>query len=1333
MEGFPRWLLVVLATVLLALLAASTWFYHSQARDYHQRAVIELSTIARFKADEIVNWRKERFSDAAVLSESPFLARAITSFLAEPKSGHAEQLSAYFHTLATRYHYNNVMLVDMAGKVRLGLSSHENIHQALETNTAEAFRTGVPVFADLHIDEQRKTPHVSVIAPVFTGKGAGRKPTGAIILVIDASRFLYPLLQSWPAPSKTSETLLVRREGAEVLYLNDLRHKTDSALKLRISLNRTDVPAVMAVLGKQGVVKGRDYRGVEVMSVLLHVPDSPWFMVAKVDTEELFAIGRYHTILFVALILALMACLVTIGLVAWQNRGKAHYLALYRAGQETRLNEERLKSLVKILQQNCETVQEFLDFALAEAIAITGSRIGYIYFYNEELQEFVLNTWSKAVMNECTVMAPKTMYQLDSTGIWGEAVRQRRPILVNDFQASHPLKKGYPEGHARLDRFLTVPVIVRGRIVAVVGVANKADEYDEMDIVQLTLLMEAVWQVTERIRTEETLRRSELIVRYSRDIIIQVRRDDGRILDANAAAAAAYGFTLEEFLSLRIMDLRVGDTEEVIAAQLEKADKGGCLFEAVHRRKDGSTFPVEVSAQGITIDGKRLLISVVRDSTDRKQAEEALRETNRQLEMATCLANDMAVQADMANRAKGEFLANMSHEIRTPMNGIIGMTGLLLDSELNDEQQRYAEIVRSSGESLLALINDILDFSKIEAGKLALETLDFDLLALLDDLAAILAVRAHDKGLEFICAAAPDVPAYLRGDPGRLRQIITNLADNALKFTHQGEIVVRASLVSETDDQAVLCFSIRDTGIGIPADKQELMFQKFTQADASTTRRYGGTGLGLAISKELAERMGGEIGVISPSTPLPSASLRVDSAGRGDEEGCGSEFWFTVRLGKQAGRPQPENPPFADIGGTHVLVVDDNATNREILMAQFTAWGLWAEVAPDGPTALRAIYRALDENDPFNLVVIDMQMPGMDGETLGRTITEDERLAGIRMVMMTSLGTRGDARRYQEIGFAAYATKPIRSRDLKAVLSLVLTDRAGAAARRSIVTRHMAREALSLFAGCKARILLAEDNITNQQVALGILRKLGLSADAVANGVEAVKALETIPYDLVLMDVQMPEMDGIEATRLIRNSQSAVPDHGIPIIAMTAHAMQGDRERCLAAGMDDYVAKPVNSRALTEALDKWLPKDTAPASGQTPVRSEGSASVPVQKPEAPVFDRSGMMERLMDDEELARLVIEGFLEDIPCQIAALQEYLETGNVSAAERQVHTIRGASANVGGEALREVAFEMEKAAKTGDVSVIRACMVDLEREFNRLKQAMREEQQASGSGRI
>jgi len=575
-----------------------------------------------------------------------------------------------------------------------------------------------------------------------------------------------------------------------------------------------------------------------------------------------------------------------------------------------------------------------------------------------------------------------------------------------------------------------------------------------------------------------------------------------------------------------------------------------------------------------------------RDITERKRAEDSIRrakedteEANRQLEQAIEHASRMAKEAEIANKAKSEFLANMSHEIRTPMNGVIGMTGLLLESDLTAEHYEYAQTIRTSADSLLSIINDVLDFSKIEAGHMDLEILDFDLRTTVEDVTDMLAVRAHDKGLELSCLVYPDVPALVCGDPGRLRQILINLTGNAIKFTEQGEVFIRVTREQETDRDVTVRFSVTDTGIGIPEDHENFLFKSFTQADASITRKYGGTGLGLAISKQLAELMGGRMGVES-------------------EEGAGSTFWFTLVLGKQPEDRKTEVVIPEDIRGQRILIVDDHATNRLVLRELLRSWDCRFEEAENGEQALERLREALAETDPFRIALVDMQMPVMNGATLGGKIKADPDLNPTRLVMLTSAGMRGDASRLKAIGFSAYLNKPVKKSHLYDCLVTVLGIPSTPSRERStpIITRYGLEEAKKR----RVRILVAEDNVVNQKVALHILQKLGYRADAVADGREAVMALETIPYDLVLMDVQMPQMDGFEATGVIRDPASRVRNHHIPVIAMTAHAMKGDREKCLEAGMDDYVSKPVTALALNEILEKYLQSETVstvPATG----------------------------------------------------------------------------------------------------------------------------------------
>ncbi len=743
----------------------------------------------------------------------------------------------------------------------------------------------------------------------------------------------------------------------------------------------------------------------------------------------------------------------------------------------------------------------------------------------------------------------------------------------------------------------------------------------------------------------------ETLIRNSPVAVVILDREE-RVASCNPAFERLFGYECSEVTGRSLDALIVADNGErkSATALTQRAMSGETVHEvARRRRKDGTLVDVELFGLPVTVGGERVgVVGMYHDISEMARARRV---------------------AEDADRAKSEFLANMSHEIRTPMNGVMGMLELALDTELTAEQRDFLKAAHESAEALLTLLNDILDFSKIEAGHLELEEIGFNLRSMFEGVVDTFAGRAQAKGLEIACDIDEDSPTFVRGDPGRLRQVLVNLIGNAVKFTEAGEIVVRLEPAAQADRHQVLRFTVTDTGIGIPPDRLPALFTRFTQIDGSATRKHGGTGLGLAISRELVVRMGGQIHVES-------------------KPGKGSTFWFTLPLLPE---PAPARPPLAapfELVGLGVLVVDDNVTSRVILSRNLQEFGCLPEAAASGPEALDALRAAAEAGTPLKVVFLDIQMPGMDGEETLRAIKADPLTREARVIVLTSVGKRGDASRLQALGCTGYLVKPVRRTQLLETLTAVLGQAKLPAGRGTgrLVTRHTLAELKDV------RILLAEDNPINSKLAVALLARAGFTVDAVDSGSAAVDSFQHMHYDLILMDVQMPEMDGFEATRRIRAFEGG-QSHA-PIIALTAHAMKGDRERCLEAGMDDYVAKPLQPQELYAAIERWAKPRTHASELETPT------SLPTGATEGPMDWDKGLW-YCGGDPALFTELITQFVGNLGDELGQMTAAIEGGDGARFTRLAHGLKGIAATFGADPLADVARQLEELGQAGSLS--------------------------------
>jgi len=857
-------------------------------------------------------------------------------------------------------------------------------------------------------------------------------------------------------------------------------------------------------------------------------------------------------------------------------------------------------------------------------------------------------------------------------GLPGRVWESRQPAWIPDVVKDGNFPRAKIAAGDGLHGALGFPIVMGTRVLGVMEFFSQ--EIQEPDDALLTLLASVgsqIGQFIERKRAEEEL---DKFFAMSLDMLC-IAGTDGYFKRVNPAWEKTLGFTPDELLARPYVEFIHPDDRAGTAERAGGLAKGENVlsFENRYVCKDGTYKWLFWNA---AVDPyEQRIYAMARDMTERRRAEEALEENATRLSVLVTELERARLRAEDAARVKSDFLANMSHEIRTPMNAVMGMTDLTLATELSSEQRSYLSTVKVSARALLDLVDDILDLSKIEAGKLELDRIEIDVRETVEDAIKVLAVRAGEKGLELACRLSPAVPPVLLGDPGRLRQVVVNLVGNAIKFTERGEVVLDAEVASQDEDEVHIRFSVRDTGIGVPADKQDQIFSPFTQADTSTTRRFGGSGLGLAIAAQLVEMMGGRLAMTS-------------------EVGRGSTFFFTARFQRvhKAALPPAPRPAWVDLSGLPVLIVDDNATNRQILSEMLTNWRMRPTVTAGGEDALALLRSAHASGRPFRLILSDGQMPDMDGFMLAESVKGNPELASVPMILLTSAGRPGDGARCRKIGIAGFLNKPVKQSELLDTIAAVV---GGDAAVRApaVVDAPAGRGAARPL-----RILLAEDNPVNQLVAARILESRGHAVVVAHNGREAVDALEpgaNAPFDVVLMDVQMPEMDGLDATAAIRAREAASGGH-VPIVAMTAHAMEGDRERCLAAGMDGYVTKPVEADRLVEAVES--------AAG--------------------AFDPRRAAMRLGGDRRLLVEMLELFLADCPALVSTVGKAIDASDGAALRSAAHALKGSVANFAAPRPLEAARRLEKMGIDGNLSGAAAALRELEDALDEfLKEARKE----------
>ena len=1327
--GLTRTILSWFLVLALIPLSVVCWLgYQESARALHAGAVRSLREVTAEQSRFINSWFDFRFKDLRVQAESQqnsdFIKALGTAFRSSGK-GLDDYVGSYpwatlvearksdlVELMQVYGYYYDLYLIDLEGNILFSVKQEADLGANLLTGpyrsslfaniVRQTLDTGEALFSDF----ERYPPSDNVVAGFLSAplldEGGDKVGVFAVQLKVDTIARL------------TTDTALTHTSQVSYLVGSDLLLRTsidspDDTLALKVDTEQSRLwlaehVGAEAVLN-HGLEQAFDYTGPEGKPVIgvhhsLRIGQVKWGLIAEIDEAQALAPARWIAqltiiILLLVFLLVLVAAALVSRRITRPLKSLVDNVEQAAAGELENpvevIAQDEIGQLAKAFNFMLVARQAFENELQTTALQMQGT------LAELEEQRFALD--QHAIVAITDPAGTITFVNEKFTAISGysqeELMGQNHRILNS--------------GHHPKDFFLGLyATLARGEVWhdEICNRAKNGQLYWVDSTILPLLDTEGKPKSYIAIRSDITQRKLAEFNSENSLAIVEATleaTDNGVVVINEHDKALHHNQRLLTLLGLSSEQVFFGDVRsmlELVANELLDGDvfrkvvegiqgTGGLFSAGAITFKDGRI--VEYSSRELALPGgAQGQVWSFSDITAQTRVAEEL--------------NHAKEVAEAATQAKGDFLANMSHEIRTPMNGVLGMLNLLSSSELNVKQRHQVRLARSSGEALLTLINDILDFSKIEAGKLEVESIDFDLRQLLGELAESMALQAQGKGLEVVLDVAQIEHSRVKGDPTRIRQLVTNLVGNAMKFTSAGEVVIRAALKAGEKGEMLLSASVSDTGMGIPDEKIKHLFDSFSQVDASTTRNFGGTGLGLAIVKSLCELMGGKISVSS-------------------ELGSGSCFAFTLCLGvsEQAALVRPT----VDLHGVRILIVDDNATNREVLEQQLSLWGAYVTEADGAVSALRI----LDEQaaEPFPVAIVDMQMPDMDGADLGRAIRADSRFSATQLVMMTSMSEPGDAQFFADLGFVAYFPKPTTTSDLFDALAVVMGGGEALLAATPLVTHNYLqsltrkqpqKDSPHHFQRGEARLLLVEDNVINQHVAQGLLEDMGYFSDIADNGAMAIEMLQQAddasPYDLVLMDCQMPVLDGYGATAKIRQGEAGDRYRGISIIAMTANVMAGDRAKCLEAGMNDYIAKPVDPEVLENSLSHYLSRrggfnspavaDLAPPSGAA-IPGDRECTVLVdhvagQAEDTPVtWDRAGLLKRVRGNEVLLLSLLQQFVQDMPSDIALLAQAVAAGDCSRVARLAHTIKGIAANMAGLTVQRLSATIEEAALSGN----------------------------------